>query len=88
MINERELVNCPITGQVKIGKNLDIYGSGGGAAGSRSSMIQTFSKQRLGETAFTFCSASNGQDRVKTFLTSKGMFHPSNHNNNEIPLLK
>ena len=35
MPTEKELVQWPITGTIKIGKNIDRYGATGGAAGVR-----------------------------------------------------
>ena len=88
MPNEQELVHCPITGDLKIGKNLDIYGNAGGAAGTRSNFNHNSFKQRLGDTANTFASANGGQDRVREYLTRSGVFHPKMYKNDTINLLR
>ncbi|CAI2368644.1 unnamed protein product [Moneuplotes crassus] len=85
---ENELINCPITGDLRIGKNLDNYGRSGGAAGTRTNFNHNTFKQRLGDTAMTFSSASGGQNRVRDYLTKSGVFHPKLYRNDAIPLLR
>ena len=75
MPNEKELVQCPITGQVKIGKNVDIYGATGGAAGSRKMLRMNDWRKQIGGNAFFVSTVDNDQNRLKTFLVSSNRFN-------------
>lgn len=86
--NERELIHCPITGQVKIGKNLNFYGASGGAAGGRVGLHKNEFKKRLGENAFSFNASEKSQNRLKVFMQSYGFTQPRDFVEDGIPLLK
>jgi hypothetical protein len=72
---------------LKIGKNLDIYGFKGGAAGSRPENNHNDFKKRLGDTANTFASTHEGQSRLKDYHIRSGIFNPGFYRNSSIPIL-